>query len=115
MYKFIYDIEFSRTIPAVLKDSRASIPEIKNKIGSVIKAYTDVQVGEVGDNVVPYKIETVTGVLAGYFTVLVKGGFGSQFQYQLRPAFVQFNAVISAEISIFIASDSWRFDYLGEN
>ena len=112
MYRLIYDIDYSRIMPAVIIDARASIPAITNQIGSVIKAYTDAEVAKVTSKVVPYKIETDQGVLVGYFTIRVIVGFGSLYQYQLRPAFVQFNTVISQEISNFIASDDWKFDFL---
>lgn len=109
--RFIYDMEYERTFPAVLKDARASIPEIKNQIGSIIKAFTDSQVALVMDNVLPYKIETADkGNLVGYMAIRVVSGEASVYLKQLRPAFMQFDADISEQINTFIISKLYAFD-----
>lgn len=108
--RFIYDIEYERTFPAVLKDARASIPEIKNQIGSVIKAYTDTQVTLVTDNVLPYKIESMDGNLVGYMAIRVVSGEASVYLKQLRPAFMQFDADISEQINTFIINGFYKYD-----
>lgn len=107
-----YDIEYKRTIPSVLIDSRVTIPAIATKIGSVIKAFTDWEVNQVTSSILPFKIENSNGNLCGYFTLRINGQFAFLFQYQLRPAFQQFNAEISAQINTFVQSNSWRNDYL---
>ena len=111
--RFIYDIEYKRTIPACLKEARASIPQIKNQIGSVIKAYTDGQVALIIDNVIPYKIETQeNGNLVGYMAIRVVDGEASVYLKQLRPAFFQFDFEISVQINTFIINGFWKFDTL---
>jgi hypothetical protein len=108
-----YDIEYKRTIPSVLIDSRATIPAIATKIGSVIKAFCDWETNMVTNSVLPYKIESYeNGSLVGYFTIRMNGGQAFLLQYQLRPAFVQFNTEISQEINTFVQSNLWKNDYL---
>ena len=49
--RFIYSqYECHRIIPGVLIDNRANIPAIKNKLGSVIKAYTGAESDKVKEN-----------------------------------------------------------------
>lgn len=113
-YRFIYgQPECNRVIPAVLIDKRASIPEIKNKPGIIIKTFTDAQVALVTDSCIFYKIETEQGNLAGYFTIqIIREGVPIILQYELRPAFQQFDLQISQEIAIFITNGGWKIDYL---
>jgi hypothetical protein len=113
-YRVIYNEEYRRVIPAVLIDSRANIAAIKTAGGFAVKAYTDSQVALVTDTVIPYKIETNEGNLAGYFNLSVSTNPKSAvlLNAQLRPAFVQFNSEISQIISNFIISNDWQFDYL---
>jgi hypothetical protein len=113
-YRFIYSqSECNRIIPAVLIDKRASIDEIKNKAGSIIKAFTDQQVSLVTDTTIFYKIETDQGNLAGYFTLqVIRTGVVAILQYELRPAFVEFDLEISGLISNFIRDASYQQDYL---
>lgn len=114
-YRFIYNnSEALRVIPSVLIDNRANIPEIKNKVGTVIKAFTDAQVAMVTNSTIHYKIETEDGGnLAGYFTLqLVRAGVVVLLQFELRPAFLQFSSIISAEISTFMQSGNCFFDTL---
>lgn len=111
--RFIYSqYECHRIIPGVLIDNRANIPAIKNKLGSVIKAYTDAEADKVKENCVFYKIETYEGNMAGYFTLEVGAQGVTVLQFQLRSAFQQFNQEISGQISNFISSGEWRKDYL---
>lgn len=111
--RFIYSqYECHRVIPGVLIDNRENIPAIKNKIGSIIKQYTDTEVGKVGDDCVFYKIETYQGNLAGYFTAKIGSQGVSVLQFELRSAFQQFSQEIYGQITNFISSGEWRKDYL---
>lgn len=111
--RFIYDENYSRTIPACIIDARASIAAIKNQIGDVIKAYTDSQVKAVNQNTLPYKLETMDGNLAGYITLIVDMTTEgcALGQKVLRPAFQGFMD-IPTQISTFITSNSWKIDIL---
>lgn len=117
--------EYQRIIPACLIDSRATIPAIANKIGAVIKYYTDVEVNKVknNQNVLFFKIETIDrpntenlkledGVLVGYFSLRVTGTKVTLYQKQIRPSFTFLDAQISVEISNFIVSNQWKQYYL---
>jgi len=123
LFQFIHEpSEYQRIIPAVLIDSRASIPAIKNKVGSVIKVYCDIEINNVKNNplVLFFKIETVDlpntenlkledGVLVGYFSLVVLGGVKIiMYQRQIRPSFIFLDAQISVEISTFITSGQWK-------
>lgn len=112
-YNFIFEDDFSRIISAVLIDARASIPEIANQVGTVIKAYTDSKVAQVNDNTITYKIETDLGVLAGYFTIQVNTSNKTAVldQFVLRPAFQGFTE-IQSQIVNFIQSGDWKPDFL---
>jgi|SRR5882762_1554213 len=113
-YKFRYCQEFNRMIPGVLIDSRASIPQIKNQIGVVIKQYTDSQVSLVTANVLPYTVNNSDGNLSGYFTLIVNPETKNVAigQFVLRPAFKEKLIEISSQISTFIISNLWQKDYL---
>lgn len=114
--------EYGRIIPAVLIDSRIGIPQLANKTGNEIKAYCDIEINKVKENpyVLFFRIETIKtvntiqemedGVLAGYFSLFLfhQGQTANIYQFQLRPAFMQFNVQISAEITNFITSGSWK-------
>lgn len=111
-FRFIYEpSEFGRIIPSCIIDSRASIPAIRNQVGSVIKAYFDVEVNKVSGHteVLFFKVETESGVLVGYFslTVTTDGSGAVLNQFQIRPSFGQFIIQISAEITNFIAAGIW--------
>jgi hypothetical protein len=110
--RLIYDIEYERTIPATIKEARANIPEVKNQVGFVIKAYTDSQVALVTNNAIPYKIETFDGNLVGYVAIRVVSGGASVYLKQLRPAFVQFDTEISEQINTFIINGMYVGDIL---
>lgn len=113
-YRLIYSqSDCSRIIQSVLIDKRASVPEIKNQIGTAIKTFIDSQVAMVTDSTLFYKIETGNGNLAGYFTLtVVRTGVVSILQYELRPAFEQFSSEISKELANFINNGYWANDYL---
>lgn len=113
-YYFIYSqYECNRVVAAVLIDKRGDIPEIKNQTGDVIKAFIDAQTALVADNCIFYKIESIFGNLAGYFTLqVIREGVVTILQYELRPAHQQFEAQISQEIAIFIQQSLWQYDYL---
>ncbi len=109
--RIIYDIEYSRTIPAVLIDSRKGTP-LANQIGSVIKSATDAEVAKVVPGVIPYKLETMQGNLVGYIALQVASGAASVYLKGLRPAFQPFDADISSQINTFIISNIWVNDLL---
>ena len=116
-YRFIYEpSEYQRIIFAVNIDARATIPVLVNAIGDVIKAYCDTEVNKVKatPQVLFFRIESVQGVLAGYFSLFVKGQSNSArlYQFVLRPAFVQFNTQITNEITNFITSNEWKQFFL---
>jgi hypothetical protein len=96
----------------VIIDSQYTISAISNKLGSVIKDYCDTEIGKVADNVLPFRIETNDGNLAGYFTIQVTGATVSILQTQIRPAFLQFNTTISNIIATFITNGEWKRFYL---
>ena|ERR1700760_3018033 len=112
-YLITYDLEYKRTIPAVLIENRANIPEIKNQIGVVIKRYVDMEVGMVAENVLPYRVETYLGVLVGYFTVQISniGQNATKLQQVLRPQFQEF-IDISQNINNFITNGGYIPDIL---
>lgn len=111
-FRFIYsNFELSRIIQSVLIDKRASIPEIKNKIGADIKIFIESQIQLFSENDVFYKIESDSGNLAGYFSIKkVREGVGSMVLYELRPNFADFELQISNQVANFIMSNEWLFD-----
>lgn len=111
-YRMIYMTDFQRTISGIIIDSQYSIPVISNQVGAIIKQYVDGEINKVVANVIPYKIETENGNLAGYFTLQTDGQFAILLQKQLRPAFQQFDGEISAEITTFIQQNGWKNDFL---
>ncbi|HNU14919.1 MAG TPA: hypothetical protein PKI55_10710 [Chitinophagaceae bacterium] len=113
-FRFIYATgDHPMIIQSVLIDKRASISAIRNKIGSVIKDYCDQVIAQVGDNTIFYKIETSDGNLAGYFSLSVFSGSSVALQqYELRPPFAQFDALVSNEINNFMQSQNWTVDIL---
>lgn len=113
-YSIIYEPDYSRIMMAVIIDARATIPEIKNQVGSVIKSYVDSKVALVSENTIFYKIETDQGVMAGYFTIEVNTANKTALlgQFLLRPAFVKFSGEITNIITNFIALKKWQKDYL---
>lgn len=116
IYKFIYEPNYERIIPAIIIDARASIPEIQNKTGFEIKAYIDKQLFLVTNNSIVYKIEeTNNGVLCGFFSINVEAGnkTATLVLGVLRPAFEQFKNEINLKITNFIMGiDTWQQDYL---
>jgi hypothetical protein len=121
-FRFIFEpSEYGRIIPAVCIDARASIPAIKNAIGDVIKAYTDAEVEKVIPSVLFFRIETIKdspesadGVLAGYFSLKLKGALPVPilYQFQLRTPFYSYSTAINAKINVFLSSNEWRQYYL---
>ena len=114
-FKVTYNQEYKRVIPAVLIDSRQNLPFLKSAGGYDVLAYTDSQVDLVTEKVIPYKVETEDGNLAGYFNLQVQGDnddAAALLNYQLRPAFEVFNSQILGIISTFIQSNEWQFDCL---
>jgi hypothetical protein len=113
-YRFIYsNPDKERIIPAVLIDKRATITSIANQTGNVIKLFVDTQVALISSDVLLYKIETANGNLVGYFSIkIVREGVAVILQFELRPAYEQYNTIIMTEINNFMSSGSWSADYL---
>lgn len=114
MYRLIYCQEYNRVFPAVYIDSQYTIPDIANKLGVEIKAFTDAKVREIAtnENQIPYKIETEKGILVGIVSIVVDGGVASIGQFQVRPPHIQNLSDIRQEILNFIASGNWQDDIL---
>lgn len=115
IFRFIYEPDYARIIPAILIDARASIPAIANQAGTVIKAYTDAAVAAVTPETIVYKIERADiAVLCGYFTIITDNmGQTAVFgTVTLRPAFVSSSAEIQQNIAKFVSSLAWRGDIL---
>ena len=108
----IYEPDFKRLIPAIINDSRNTIPETTNQIGMVIKTYFDAQIASVGLNGIVYRIEGEAGVLAGYFVLQVVNKIASLSSYQFRPAFQSFSAQLLSLISTFIQENGFLNDIL---
>lgn len=113
-YFFIFEDDYSRIMFSCIVDARATIPAIKNQVGTVIKSYVDNQVALVDNNSIVYKIETDQGVMAGYFVIKVNTTNKTAFlhQFVVRPSFTQFILEIQSQISNFITSNKWQSDYL---
>lgn len=111
-FHFTYCENYRRVINGVIIDSQFIIPAISGQLGYVVKAYADGEVAKVNDNVLPYRIETDNGNLAGYFTLMVNGNSIYLLQEQLRPAFIQFDTQLTSEINSFIINGGYRKDIL---
>lgn len=110
---FTYDENYYRTIPACIIDGRKGNPAVSGQIGSVIKAFTDIEVDKAGKpGIIPYKMETINGNLVGFMSLQVQLGVASQYQLWLREAFKGKLDEIQQDISIFITSLSWTYDKL---
>ena len=113
IYHFVYEPDFARIIPAITIDNRASIPVIKNQVGSVIKAFNDYQLSLLSSTSITYKIETDLGVLAGFFSIQVdiSNKTATLIMEQVRPAFKGFTE-LTDQIGNFIQGFDWQKDYL---
>lgn len=113
-YTIKYDIEYKRTIPAVIYDSRFSNPSTKKLDNNFLKLFSDLHVGQVGQNGLPYKIVTDSGNLVGYFVVDTrnKGLISTKTQEVIRPAFQQFITEIDLLINDFVKNGLYRPDML---
>lgn len=112
-FRFTYMTDVSRTVSGVIIDSQYTIPAISNKTGDVIKNFVDGYVADINDSVIPYKIEVVdSGGLAGFFMLKKTGNTVSVMGQQIRPAFQQFQSLISQQIANFILSNEWVTDIL---
>lgn len=113
-YRFIYsNADKERIIPAVLIDKRATISAIANQNGGVIKSFADTQVALIDATAILYKIESDKGNLVGYFSLkVVREGVVVLLQFELRPAYEQYNSNIMTEINNFMSSGSWTVDFL---
>lgn len=112
-FRIIYNDAYKRVIPATLIDSRGKISAIETAGGFAVRDYTNAEVDRVGENVIPYKIETEGGNLVGFFNLVIKFGFVcTLLNKQLRPAFQTFDTQITNKISNFILSKEWQSDIL---
>jgi len=113
-YRIIYNDSYKRVIPAVLIDSRGTNVAIDTATGFEVLAYTDSKVDLVTNTVLPYKIETDNGNLAGYFNLSVTESpkAASLLNKQLRTAFQIYDSEITELITNFIISNNWEADYL---
>jgi hypothetical protein len=109
-YRIVYEADFNRVIPAVLIDGRAQYPALSGKTGFEMLPFLSAEIQKASVNSVFYKIETGDGNIAGYFTVTRTSGVLGIFS--LRPQFLPDNAAISQQISNFISSGDWRFDFV---
>lgn len=110
-YRIIYLDDYDRVIRGVIMDARAVIPAIADKYGFDVKNYCDSIISIVNSSVLPFRIETEQGNLAGWFT-LQTGEIVSIIGKQLRPAFLADDAAISGLINNFITGNDWRQYYL---
>jgi len=113
-YRVVYNDAYKRVIPAVLIDSRGTNSSLYTASGNAVLSYTNGKVALVTSSVLPYKIETDTGNLVGYFnlTVVESPKSASLLNKQLRSAFQKYDSEISQVISNFITSSNWQADYL---
>jgi hypothetical protein len=113
-FRFIYCQEYNRVFSGVYIDSQYNIPAIANKIGSEIKQWVDAKLALISENVLPYKIETEKGVLAGIVSLEVdsSNAVANVQQKQYRPAYVQFSTQLDQAINDFISSNDWQDDLL---
>jgi hypothetical protein len=113
-YQIQYEPDYGRLLPAMIIDSRSTIPAIRNQVGSVIKSYTDSKVALIGSNSIYYRIETNLGVIASTFSIDVNTSNKTAVQniITIRPAFFQFKDEIQVIINNFITSNGWLGDYL---
>lgn len=113
-FNFIYEpTYYPQVMFACLVDARKGTP-LANQTGDVIKAAVDLEIAQITDNVLFYKIEADDNVLAGYFAIMLNnmGGNPVKFKQVLRPAFQVFSIDISILISNFIQSNGWQPDFL---
>jgi len=109
-YNITYEADYARVIPAVLIDARAQYPQLSGATGFAMLPYINSQVALASSGSVFYKLETDSGNIVGYFTVkTIDGSLGI---FALRPQFSGFSAQISQQITNFISSGNWRFDYI---
>ena len=113
-YHIIYEPDFGRFLPAIIIECRATIPEIKNQVGSIIKSYTDSQVALIGNNCIFYKVESDLGNIAMVFAINVNvenKTVNLLFQY-IRPAYQKNSTLMSNIVTNFITSNLWQKDIL---
>lgn len=113
-YHVVYEPDFSRILPAIIIECRASIPEIKNQVGSVIKSFTDSQVSLIGENCIFYKVETDLGNIAMVFAISVntQNKTANLLLQYIRPAFQENSIGMSNIVINFITSNNWYADFL---
>lgn len=112
-YRIIFSKEYQRIVPALMIDTREGTA-LANQIGTVIKSYTDAAVNAITDNTLFYKLETMQGVLSGYFTLEINKETNTVnvASMILRHAFKTDILNIENQVNSFIQSSNWRQDYL---
>ena len=113
-YRFILATEPKRIISAVIMDARFSIPALNRLGGFDVKLFVDAEIAKLSGNVLPYKIETSTGSLAGYFTLQVDniGQNCTKISQFLRPAFQPIINDINQQVNSFVSGGGWKADFL---
>ena len=113
-YTFTFEPDYSRIMMACIIDARASIPAIKNQVGSVIKDYVDEQLAMINSDSIVYKIETELGVLAGFFAlqVNIKNKTATLITQVLRPAFKTVSEIPVLIGNFINITKVWQQDYL---
>ena len=96
----------------VIFDSQSIIGQISGKGGIVVKAYADGELAKVNSTVLPYRIESNDGNLAGYFNLKITANSVYLFQIQLRPAFIDSSVQIVGQINDFIVKRGYQKDIL---
>src|SRR5258707_15820418 len=88
MIKFIYEPNYPRIIFSVMMDARAGTP-LANKPGTTQKQFIDNEIAKDTPDVIPYRLETDLGGMAGYISLLTanQGTKASLYQFMLRPTF----------------------------
>ena len=110
-FRFIYEFYYAKLIQFVLLDARkTAFPVVGN--GNVLQPLVDAKIALVTPNVIPYRIESDNGVIAGYFTLEINENIPTLQQSQIRPNFGTYSTQINTDINNFIISNGWRKDYL---
>jgi S1-C subfamily serine protease len=109
-YRIIFDDQYVRTIPSCIIEARKT-NGLANAIGTVMESYIQSQIALIVPGVLPYKIETINGNLAGVFSLqTTASGLATVLFSIIRPAFVADQSNITAEINTFIQSNNWVYD-----
>ena len=109
MYRVIYDDQYFRTIPACMIDARVGTP-LANATGAMMEEFIQPKVALIVPGVLPYKLESPNGNLAGVFALQTSSTGAVLLFSIIRPAFVEDQVNISQEIVNFIQGQDWVYD-----